>query len=49
MHRVMYILNTRHQYFQTQIAQEQLENKQTSFYNIFNGSLENILLKVTSI
>ena len=43
LRRVIYILNTRRQYFQIQIAQEQLENKQTSFYNIFHWILENIL------
>ena len=39
----IYILNTRCQYFQIQIAREQLENKQTSFYNTFHWILENIL------
>ena len=47
--RVIYILNTRRQYFQIQIAWEQLENKQTPFDNIFHWSLENILYQVTSI
>ena len=36
LHRVISILNTRHQYFLIQTAKEQLENKQTSFNNIFH-------------
>ena len=48
LHRVISILNTGHQYFQIQIAREQLENKQTSLYKIFHRSLENILSYATS-